>query len=320
MSENPDSIGKDEYLAALESIDTYKEDGRASLFELNKQYDELESKYRFAKEPVYTINVDSKNGPVEVTVYCYKSAKKGPALWILSGVHGEEPTGPNAIAQNIDTLGELGREVPLVIIPLLNPKGYSKDDRYYDEHRDFNKGHSVGDSEHYLPSLTDPDQPRVATPSSGFAAKVTRFVLDTIANYPPILTADFHEDELLNSSYVYSQGPKGAEDEVAQKVISILEESGIPLKKDGPTRFGEPIKKGVVIDDENGKPIQDGSVDELLGTANKIIVDGKIVEKPIARTSLVIETPTINVPLEKRIKAHSNILKQLKTLWELANR
>jgi len=318
MSENPD-LGKNEYLVALESIETYK-DGRASLFELNKKYDELESKYGFTKEPVYTTNVDSKNGPVEVTVYCYKSVRKGPALWILSGVHGEEPTGPNAIGQNIDTLGELGREVPLVIIPLLNPKGYYRDWRYPDERRDWHKGHSVSDSEHYLPNPKDSSQSRLASPSSEIAAKVTKFVLDTITDYSPVLTVDLHEDELLDSSYIYSQGPKGSDDEVAKKVISILEESGIPLKKEGPTRFEEPIEEGIVANDENGKPIQDGSVDELLGTASRIIVDGRVVEKPIARTSLVIETPTINVPLERRVKAHSNILKQLKTLWELANR
>jgi hypothetical protein len=299
----------EEYLASLKKIETFN-DGRASFYELTKQYDLLKSKYGFIKEPVYTVNIDSNNEPVEVTVFCYKSAKKGEAIWLLAGIHGEEPTGPNAIARNIDTIGKLGQETPIVIYPLLNAKGYVRDDRYPDEHRDWHLGHSVSDSEHYLHG---------GSPGSEIAAKVTRSVLENLNDYPPTLTVDLHEDELLDQSYVYSQGPKGAKDEAARKAVSIFEESSIPIKKEGLTRFpNEFITEGVVAD-ENGKPVKDGSIDELL-SSKLIFKDKEMVKKPFASTSLVIETPTIGVPLEKRIKAHSNIIKALQVLQKLANK
>ena len=298
-----------EYLASLKKIETFN-DGRASLYELAKRYDLLKSKYGFIKEPVYTVSIDSKDEPVEVTVFCYKSAKIGEAIWLLAGVHGEEPTGPNAIARNIDIIGKLGQETPIIVYPLLNAKGYVKDNRYPDEYRDWYLGHSVGDSEHYL---------RGGSPSSEIAVKVTKSVLENINSYPPILTVDLHEDELLDRSYIYSQGSKGAKDEAARKAVSILEESGIPIKKEGSTRFpNEFIIEGIVVD-ENGKPVKDGSIDELL-SSKLIFKDKVVVKKPFASTSLVIETPTIGVSLEKRINAHSNIIKALQVLRELVNK
>jgi hypothetical protein len=302
----------------LMDIKTYNADGRESLGQLNAAYDELKSKFGFDKEPIYAINVETDRALDVVTVYCYRSARKGPALWVLSGIHGEEPAGPNAIAQNIDYLGKLGQDIPVVIIPLLNPKGYCRDWRYPDERRDWHIGHSVGDSEHYLPDRKDPGQPRVAVPRSEIAAKVTKFVLDATFDYPPVLTFDHHEDEELERGYLYSQGHEAAADEVAKEVIRILTESGLPLTMHGRTRFGEPIKNGVVVD-ENGQPVKDGSIDELL-TAEKIIVAGEIVARRSALTSLVIETPIVNVLLRRRIEAHSHILRRLRSLWALANK
>lgn len=280
------------------------------LLELYEEFSKL-FKYGFTKIPVYSIK--------GIDIYCYKSAKKGSALYLLSGIHGEEPAGPNAIAQNISTIGALGMEIPVIVMPLLNPVGYLKNDRYPNEHRDWQKGHSVSDSEHYLTSLTNPNIARAAIPSSDIALQVTKCILGLMEEYPPLLTLDLHEDEALERSYIYSQGPKGAKDKVAKRVISILKESGIPLQRQGVTRFGELVKDGVVVD-ENGLPVKDGSIDELLGTADRIIVDGKVVEKPVSKTSLVIETPTINIPLKKRVFAQSNILKSLKELWTLANK
>jgi hypothetical protein len=143
-------------------------------------------------------------------------------------------------------------------------------------------------------------------------------VLEATIDYPPILIFDLHEDEELERGYLYSQGHEAANDEVAKEAIRILMESGIPLTMNGRTRFGEPIKDGVAAD-ENGQPVKDGSLDELL-TAEKIIVAGEVVAKASALTCLVIETPTINVPLKRRVQAHSNILQRLRLLWALANK
>jgi len=299
-------------------IKTYNADGRLPLYYINSQYNLLSFGYGFIKEPVYSINIKFGEKSKKITVFCYKSSKKGPSIWLLSGIHGEEPAGPIAIAQNINTLGKLGQEIPLVVYPLLNPKGYVNDDRYFDEHRDWLKGHSVSDSEHYLPNLKNTDKPRAKAPSSQIAATVSESVLDNIADYPPFLTVDLHEDELSKYSYIYSQSSKGIDDKAAKKAVSILEKSGLPIKKKGSTRFSnELIKDGIVVD-KNSQPVKDGSIDELL-CSDRIIKNGKVISKPFALTSLVVETPIIDTPLEKRIRAHSNIIKHLRLLWRLTN-
>jgi hypothetical protein len=83
------------------------------------------------------------------------------------------------------------------------------------------------------------------------------------------------------------------------------------LQRQGVTRFGEPIVDGVVYTE------QDGSVDELLA-AERLIVDGAQVEGPAAPTVVVVETPTLHAPLEKRVQAHAAIIETLPEFWETA--
>jgi hypothetical protein len=298
-------------------IDLYDADGRAPLGELYSRYEDLTTRFGFEKVPIYTFNKDVAAGLEAMTVSGYRTLKKGAALWVLAGIHGEEPAGPNAIAQNIVPLGQLGEEIPLVIMPLLNPKGYRRNWRYFDEPGDGRAGHSVGDAQHYLISTTDPSQPRAAVPSSDVADEVTRFALHTANSYPPLLVLDHHEDDELPGCYIYSQGTKAAQDLVAHEVIRILAASGLPRVISGLTSFGETIRDGVVVD-ENGRPVKDGSIDELLA-AEAIIVAGEEVTKPGALTALVIETPVVNVPLQIRVEAHAAILRHIRLLWHLAN-
>ncbi len=303
---------------SLKEVQIFTEDGRRPLKELYQEYLRLEMDFGWIKEVVYTALFKSQEGEIEVPVFCFKSPQQGPALWILSGVHGEEPAGPNAIANHIDELAKLAEEIPLVIMPLLNPLGYGKGWRYPDEYRDWQKGHSVSDSEYYLQSSADTTTPRASEPSSEFAGSVTSFVLKTVSDYPPILTIDHHEDEALEQSYIYSQGTLGADDPTAQSVVLILTETGIPLQMTGLTRFGELVLNGVAVDINTRLPVSDGSIDELLA-AKSIIMDGQVVRGPSSKTSLVIETPTINVSLERRVQAHSNILLNLRKLWQIAS-
>ena len=76
---------------------------------------------------------------------------------MLSGIHGEEPAGPNAIAANLASLTQLADAgVPIVVIPLANPKAYRHNWRYPNTpERDWKKGggYSVGDAEYLLPDL-----------------------------------------------------------------------------------------------------------------------------------------------------------------------
>ena len=230
----------------------------------------------------------------------------GEAVWILSGIHGEEPAGPNAIAASIDTIAELGEHRPVVLLPLNNPQGYANNWRYLNmaTYSETVEGLSVGDSSHLL---ADPDKPslaRASAASSPEAGAITAYVLKLSETYPPAISIDLHEDNLIREGYVYSQGQMGASDPLALAAVRVLEENAIPLKMSGETRFGEPISGGII------GPVVDSSIDELM-SAGSIIVDGRRRPGPGARTVLVFETPADRVDLRKRVDAHAALLRKL---------
>ena len=119
------------------------------------------------------------------------------------------------------------------------------------------------------------------------------------------MSFDFHEDDLLDKGYIYSQGKLGQKDSIAKNIVKILLKSGVAIQTEGKTRFGENIINGVVGNEE-----PDGSIDELLAT-RKIIVNNKPYLKPAAKTAIVLETPTKAMELEERKKAHMNVLLSL---------
>jgi hypothetical protein len=67
---------------------------------------------------------------VELPIIALRSPRSGDAMWILSGIHSEEPAGPNAIAEAIDDIAALGERLPVVLVPLCNPHGYARNWRY----------------------------------------------------------------------------------------------------------------------------------------------------------------------------------------------
>jgi hypothetical protein len=239
-------------------------------------------------------------------IVALRSPKKGPAVWILAGIHGEEPAGPNAVAAAIADLAKLGEHYPVVLLPLLNPHGYARNWRYlnvavYSETVD---GHSVGDSSHLLPSAEDPSRARADAPSSPEAAALTAWILRHQADYPALISVDLHEDNLIHEGYVYSQGVAGTADELAISAVAALRDSGVPIKAGGTTRFDEPIARGIV------GPVSDSSIDELM-SAREVIVDGARLPGPGARTVLVLETPAAALPLAQRVAAQAALLQLL---------
>lgn len=239
-------------------------------------------------------------------IIALRTGRPGPAVWVLSGIHGEEPAGPNAVAAVVDDLAALGERVPVVLIPLCNPQGYARNWRYLNVpvYSEEEEGHSVGDSSHLLPDPDRPAQPRAAAPSSPEADALTGYVLRTASAYPPLLSIDLHEDDLLAAGYVYSQGERGADDELAAAAVQVLREHGIPIQLEGRTRFGEEISGGII------GPVADSSIDELL-SAPVVIVGGNPRPGPAARTVLVFETPAAELGLEQRVKAHAALLRRL---------
>lgn len=285
-------------------------DGRPVLSQLYRSYERLVGGAAAYRGALYFQELTLPNGrSVGLPIMFLRSRARGPALWVLSGIHGEEPAGPVAIAQNIDLFAQLAQSgTPFVLLPLCNPKGYLLDWRYPDARRqEDGDGHSVGDSTHLLPRAENPGQPRRPEgPACPEAAALTRHILALVADYPPLLSLDLHEDDLAEpcETYVYSQGEMGSGDPVARDIVSILERCGFAVPRRGVTRFGEPIVDGVI------GPTQDGSIDELL-SSGVLVRDGQAIPGPGAKTVIVVETPTHTVPLARRVAAHTEILRAL---------
>lgn len=242
----------------------------------------------------------------EIPIIALRSAQSGPAIWIISGIHGEEPAGPNAIAAAIDDIVAAGELQPIVFIPLGNPHGYVRNWRYLNSPvwSDDTEVQSVGDSSHLLPDPDNVRQARAAVASSLEAAAITRYILQKMAEYPPVISIDLHEDDKIDAGYVYSQGVKGVQEPLATEAVRILRDNEIPVKLHGYTRFDEKIISGIV------GPVVDSSIDELMG-AHEIIVDGVRHSGPGAPVVLVFETPAGKLPLERRVRAHSALLKRM---------
>jgi len=242
-------------------------------------------------------------------IVALRSPLRGPAVWILAGIHGEEPAGPNAIAEAIDDIAALGRRRPVVLLPLLNPQGYARNWRYlnvavYSETVD---GQSVGDSSHLLPSAENPAVARAAAPSSPEAGAITDFILRQLADYPPAASIDLHEDNLIHAGYVYSQGKAGAADPLAIEAVAVLKSAGVPIQQAGATRFDEPIAGGII------GPVVDSSIDELMSSATIATAAGA-KPGPAAPTVLVFETPAAALPIEARVRAHAALIRRLAEL------
>ena len=236
-------------------------------------------------------------------IIALRTPRAGEATWIISGIHGEEPAGPNAIAAAIDDLAKLGEKRAVVLLPLNNPHGYANNWRYLNMavYSETENGQSVGDSSHLLPEPAKPQEARAASASSPEVDAITRYVLKTAKDYPPAMSLDLHEDNLIHEGYVYSQGQLGASDPLALAAVKALTESGIPIKMSGETRFGEPIENGII------GPVVDSSIDELMSAAS-ILVHGEPRPGPAARTVLVFETPAGAIPLQRRVDAHAALL------------
>lgn len=251
-----------------------------------------------------------------LAVDCLRTDVKGKALWIIGGVHGEEPAGPMAIARRMSFFEELRREgLPIVLLPMLNPAGYFRDWRYPDGARWGDGGNSVTDCDHVLPTLSDPAKSVSAQPSSAAAGEIIAYVLKLIQDYPPHLVLDFHEDlwaegDLHSNPYIFSQGEKGKEDPVAHAVVDILLEMGMKLQMTGRTCWDEEIDRGVVSAED------DRSVDDLLARGGYFKND-VWTAKPSAKSVIVVETAVLEHSLEERVAAQEAVIANVRRLWEL---
>jgi hypothetical protein len=208
-----------------------------------------------------------------------------------------------------------------VLVPLCNPKAYRNNWRYPNTaERDWRKGgYSVGDAEYLLPDLEQGTRPRAVAAPGPETVALTQFVLQTARAYPPRLVLDLHEDELsTDGGYIYSQGADPGASPVGAEVVRLLRAGGIPIRRSGRTRFDEPIVDGVISRDDQGGPIRDGSIDELLA-ANAVFVDGGKVSGPAAPTVIVVETPAFaGSKFALRVAAQGRVVRRLQKLWRLS--
>jgi Succinylglutamate desuccinylase / Aspartoacylase family len=279
------------------------EDGRAPIEELYQAYTSL-------LEHGWQLDLIAQSQPAgteyPLPVIALRSPQQGKAVWILAGMHGEEPAGPNAIAASIEAIAELGAKRAVVLLPLNNPHGYARNWRYLNMpvYSAEVEGQSVGDSSHLLIDPQQPGKARAAAASSPEAAAITQYVVTQSAGYPPECSIDLHEDNLISEGYVYSQGVLGAEDPLAKTAVRVLQENHIPLKTSGETRFAEPISNGII------GPVVDSSIDELISAA-QIVVDAQVQAGPGAHTVLVFETPAGHIDFTTRVAAHTALLQKL---------
>jgi hypothetical protein len=242
----------------------------------------------------------------------FSSPKKGKAIWIISGIHGEEPAGPNAIIENIDFLGKLGKEIPIVLFPLCNPLGYSKSWRYPFQKKwaENLPNISVGDSEHYLLDLKNPLQPRTANPSCMESQLFIKEIINLSKEYPIKICLDLHEDNMAKEGYIYAYGKnKELKERLKKLLIKTLEKNKIKIKINGKTRFNENIRNGVI------ETINDGSIDELL-SSKYLIMNNKKIKGPNGEACFVVETPA-SLHLKQRVDAHSALIKLIRTIFLL---
>jgi hypothetical protein len=281
-------------------------DGRAPIGDLFRSYHRL-------RERGWQFDTVASSRPPAVDhalpIIALRSPRAGPALWLLAGIHGEEPAGPNAIAAAIDDIAALGAEFPVVLIPLCNPHGYARNWRYLNApvYSETIVGLSVGDSAHLLPDPANPGRARSKAASNQEADALTRYILKHMPAYPARYSIDLHEDNLIDEGYVYSQGVLGGDDPLAIEAVRVLRANGIPLKMSGRTRFNEVIKGGIV-----GRVI-DSSIDELM-SAGEIIANGRVKSGPGAKTVLVFETPAAAMTLARRKAAHLALIQRIAAL------
>ncbi len=303
---------KNHFRFIIPELETYKRDKRLSLTRLYKSFSNLKEKLWKTEVIAYHQADAGKYKNILLPILAFKTRKKGSALWIISGIHGEEPAGPNAIAKNIKLFNRLAKKIPVILLPLCNPSGYWRDWRYPRRKKIQKYGdiESVGASDHLLIDPENPKKPRSNKPCCLEAAKISRFIIKNSKKYSPLVVIDFHEDNSTRKLYIYSQGKLGANDPIAREIVALLRKRGFRFYNKGHTSFNQKINEGIVSN------IKDGSIDELLAS-DKIILNKKKIKGPNARSVIVIETNTVGIPLKKRVKAHSNIIKNLKKFYKI---
>lgn len=315
-------ISKELSVASL--VEPYTKDGRRTVEELDGIFSILPKNFGWKKIRLYT---QMSPRIISRDVFFYLSPNRGPAIWLLGGIHGEEPAPPNAYAKSIFEIAELGKNIPIVLCPVINALSYSIGTRFPPGYTK-----SISDPEHFMPSLINPFVPRKIFPSSPEASALTAKIIEILPFYPPLLVYDGHEDRVdedeplvmeedhLNPHcYIYSQGCLGPNDPIAIEVVNIFRSHGFPLIQNGRTRFPHEIVKNGIVYRDDGRMIRDGSIEEFFALDGYFDKNRNWISKIPARHIITGETTINGYLLSKRITAHCDVIKSFPKFWEMAN-
>lgn len=274
---------------------------KASISELYLSFGKLENKGWSMQKVCESFSRINNN--LLLPIISLHNNKSGPALWIIAGIHGEEPAGPTMLARNIDYIARELSDIPTLILPLCNPQGYLLNQRYLDETFLGEEVLSVGDAEHML--LNDSRNSYRSEATNDESVNITEYLLNESTIRPPALVIDLHEDNHLVGGYIYSQGTNSSHRKNAQKILAGMEKF-VNIQRYGVTRFhtddiNEKIIEGVI------DPVRDGSIDEFIA-AKHLFYDGKIQKGIGAKTVYTIETASKDIALEKRVLAQQSAL------------
>lgn len=309
-------------------VETFQDDGRPPLHEIYESYFGL-LKLGWKLEEICIQKEVQPNGEIlELPVYGFLSPKKTngpePTLWIIGGIHGEEPATSEAFVKSIDVIASLpDMGIPVAAIFMANPSGYHRDWRYFNQRRrpniGPNFGKSVGDADHLLPKRFLPMLPIKFRATNPYARDILGWILEKSREFEPFLAMDHHEDEFQknilfsdwDAFYSYAYGDPEVLENVCSMIVHILEKCGYSMQKQGRTRFYEKIENGFV------RNSADGSIDQFF-TSKKYFDGRRMVFKKPAQAAFVLET-VINHKLPQSISeragVHSDIIAAYPELW-----
>lgn len=273
-------------------------DGRTPIRDLYAAYLTLHSRYGWNLDLITTQLVVNQDRSYEIPILGLTSPNPYSLMSVykLAGTHGEEPAPVMAVAESIDEIARLAKDVPIALLPLQNAN-YVIDWRYPDEPRDHLKGHSVSDCSRSLPAWS-------SQPVLPQAEKLTGWIIYTSrTTHPPGILISHHEDEHLSQGYVYALGEYVLAHTIAAQMIEQLRITGLNIQSSGQTRFGETINHGLIYG------VGDGSPEELV-TAPHLLENHTLTQGLGGIAAFTIETPIKNTPLSSRVTAHKSILQR----------
>jgi hypothetical protein len=227
-------------------------------------------------EPLVNV-YDSEEG---FGISAYKTKKQGKAVWILAGIHGEEPAGPVGIAYATPYLRNI--DIPVVVIPVCDPLSYTREER---------PTFSMTDASAFM----FPNRFRVQRRD---AYDFYRSIEKLAEKYKPELILDLHEDDLAAGFYSYIHGTSDIiTDEIIRKFMSdLFSKYKVTFEEDENTRLGEPIIDGIV------RVTNDGSIDTYMN-------------KKYGALSVVFETPSAELFLKDRASIDAKFIEQMMEKW-----